>query len=178
MPGSSQLLDDHIRNVIRRAEGTRFLDLGCGAGKYGWFTKEIRPEATIEGYEIDASYVDRFGLSQWYDTVHVASCMDVLDRVDDTWDLVTIGDCIEHLRKSDGIDLINFLVYRCKYLLVCWPDQFLQGAVDGHRHEAHISVWTPSDFAPFAHGHRTRPPMHLVLVDGYQPHGRRAEELL
>src|SRR5205823_14385763 len=73
---------------------------------------------------------------------------ELIDRaIDETYDLVVIGDCIEHLRKSDGIDLLNFLVYRTKYLWVIYPERMVQGRWEGHKSEAHISAWSDADFA-------------------------------
>jgi SAM-dependent methyltransferase len=167
MPGSSALFDPQIQHFLSRVTITSMLDIGCGSGKYGRFMRDIHPNAVTEGYEIDPEYPDQFGLRDVYTTLYQESGMNVLDRVDAQWDLVTIGDCIEHLKKSDGTDLINFLVYRCKYLLVVWPHAFLQGAWEGHHHEAHISVWSRQDFAPFDHVYRENGPMRLAGVDGY-----------
>ena len=76
--------------------------------------------------------------------------IDLIDKaIDSTYDLVIIGDCIEHMKKSEGIDLLNFLVYRSKYILIHYPNEYIQGTVDDHIHEAHISIWHESDFQAF-----------------------------
>ena len=48
------------------------------------------------------------------------------DNPDYVTDVVIIGDCIEHLRKSIGLDLINYFVYRCKYIIIIFPSKYIQ----------------------------------------------------
>ena len=87
--------------------------------------------------------------------------------MDETYDLVVIGDCIEHMRKSEGVDLLNFLIYRCKYILIHYPDRYVQGSVDGHIHEAHISVWSEHDFSGFDYLLIKNGFIHSYAVNGF-----------
>jgi hypothetical protein len=80
-----------------------------------------------------------------------------------------IGDCIEHMRKSCGVDLLNFLIYRAGYICVIYPDRFVQDDVDGHAAEAHISTWSQADFAAWDVIHHSWNGMHMFLIKGYQP---------
>jgi len=49
-----------------------------------------------------------------------------------TYDAVILGDCIEHMRKSVGLDLLNFLVYRSRIIVVKFPVQMIQDPYQGH----------------------------------------------
>lgn len=79
-----------------------------------------------------------------------------------------IGDCIEHMRKSEGLDLLNFLIYRSKHIVVVYPDRFQQDDWEGHAAEAHISTWSKADFEGWSTFHNLTDGMHLFLIRGYQ----------
>ena len=53
---------------------------------------------------------------------------------------------LEHFRKSRGVDLLDYLYYRTKHILLVIPVDYVQGSWEGHGAEAHISVWRPEDF--------------------------------
>ena len=90
-------------------------------------------------------------LSSIYDEVWNISATDLINPkyYDSTFDVIMIGDIIEHLKKSDGIDLLNFLIYRCRWIILEFPYRYLQNSVDGYHSEAHISVWTKDDLVSF-----------------------------
>jgi hypothetical protein len=148
MPYSSAALDQVSETLIRNLPLGRCLDIGPGAGKYGKLVRSIHPSAHTMAIEIDAEYIDRFELRAVYDEVLCGPASLLFDGdLDIAYDLVIIGDCLEHMRKSEGVDLLNFLAYRSKYIFVVYPVRWIQGSWGGHRSEAHISVWSESDFA-------------------------------
>jgi hypothetical protein len=87
---------------------------------------------------------------------------------DSCFDVVMAGDILEHLKKSEGIDLLNFLIYRSRWIIVEFPHRYLQNAVDSYSSEAHISVWADNDFLSFE---RTRmyakDTQRLIVLRGY-----------
>ena len=84
------------------------------------------------------------------------------------FEVVMMGDVIEHLKKSEGIDLLNFLVYRSRWIIIQFPHKFRQNSIDDHISEAHISVWSEEDFHGFD---RTKiykkGSQRLVVLRGY-----------
>jgi len=147
MPYSAPNLDEVTKAIIRAVAPQRVLDIGCGAGKYGEILRAMFPAAELIGVEVEKSYIERFKLDLVYDDVRLMNATDLITTdIEATYDLVIIGDCIEHLRKSAGLDLLNFLTYRCGYAMVLCPECFPQNAHDGVNSEAHISVWSERDF--------------------------------
>lgn len=69
------------------------------------------------------------------------------DTASENYDLVIFGDSIEHMPKSVGLDLLNFLTYRSQYILILVPEFVIQHEQDGVAEEAHVSVWSESDLA-------------------------------
>ena len=173
MPFSSNAFDYYIGTVVGLLQPRRVCDIGPGAGKYAGIVRRAAEQhgfaAHLTAVEIDESYVAQYGLRSLYDEVIVADAVQLIDNPKSRFDLVIIGDCLEHMRKSDGIDLLNFLVYRSGYICVIYPEAYVQDDWDGHAAEAHISTWGMADFGDWNTLHRSWDGMHLFLVKGYQP---------
>ena len=177
MPDSLPVFDSLAELLIRETAPLTALDIGCGRGKYGQMLRRLQPGCRLTGVEIDAAYVSEFKLRVLYDDVIQADCMTLLEDPDRSFDLVTIGDTIEHLRKSDGMDLIHFLLYRTKVIFIVFPVAFLQNSWEGHRHEAHISHWSEHDFAGLPHLFVTFEGLRAVVIEGFIPHPPAIETL-
>lgn len=170
MPYSSFVFDESIEKILRLLRPDNILDIGAGAGKYGELAKKINPTIKSIAIEIEKDYTKKFNLPLIYNEVWNISATDLIKPkyYDSTFDVIMIGDIIEHLLKSDGIDLLNFLVYRCRWIIVEFPHRYLQNSVDGYQSEAHISVWAENDFSSFE---RTKlyakDAQRLIVLRGY-----------
>jgi len=154
MPYSAMVFDQIVAAVIEKMRPTSVLDIGPGAGKYGLIIKALRELGvdieSLAAVEIDQSYIDQFKLNDIYDMVQLGDASLLPDVGPDAqWDLVILGDVLEHFRKSRGADLIDYLYYRTKYIILVVPIDYIQGAWEGHHAEAHISTWYPADFARY-----------------------------
>lgn len=149
----------------------RALDVGAGSGKYGRLLRAAAPACETAALEIDSTHLGRFALHELYQRVEIADATRWwCDNAEEIFDLVIIGDCLQHLPKSAGLDLLNAMVYRCAWLVVLAPEFIVQGAVDGADSAIHRSVWSERDM----HWHdlwawdNTRA-MSLFVLRGYQP---------
>lgn len=179
---SGTLLDHHARTLLAGIPDVmlNILDIGAGQGKYGRMAREICPNAHLTALEIEPEYVFKFGLTELYNRVIVDSAISLLDQIDNSWDVVIMGDVIEHMPKSQGLDVLHFLVYRTRYMWVQYPERYIQGSLEGHKHEAHLSVWTEADFKGLNADYVMVRQIPLVgmAVNGYLNIGRRVEEIL
>lgn len=168
MPYSDSRFDKAVEKLIKLYKFENYLDIGAGAGKYGKMIRNIFPKANIVGVEADKSYINEFKLKDIYTKVYKEYIEKFIDHNPDfQTELTIIGDCLEHLNKSDGINLINYLMYRTKYILVIYPAQCIQYSWRGHSTEAHRSVWTNKDFLEFEHKQYTNDFMNMVVIKGY-----------
>lgn len=154
MPVSAPVFDQHIVSLLLLMRPGSVLDIGPGAGKYGTMVKLLRERGlaveSLQAIEIDPGYIEQFKLREVYDVVQQGDAANLPDvGPDAAWDLVILGDVLEHFRKSRGVDLIDYLYYRAKYILLVVPIDYIQGAWEGHHAEAHISTWYPADFARY-----------------------------
>ncbi len=170
MPYSSDIFDNAIAEIIQCIKPRTFLDLGAGAGKYGSMVKQTDSSIETTAVEIEKDYIEKFNLRSMYHQVWNISVTDILQPkyYDSSFDVTMIGDILEHLKKSEGVDLLNFLIYRCRWIIVEFPHRYLQNTVDGYTSEAHISVWAENDFLSFE---RTRmyakDTQRLMILRGY-----------
>jgi len=173
LPDSESTFDYYVGTLIDLLQPARVCDIGPGRGKYSRILRDKAKEhgfaCHITAVEVDASYVESFGLRDRYDEVIVDDALNLIKSPRLRFDFVIIGDCIEHMRKSDGVDLINFLIYRTGYICIICPEAWVQDDFDGHAAEAHISVWSVEDFRGMDMLHRFHSGIHAFLIKGYQP---------
>ena len=171
MPGSFMVFDAAVEQLIEWLQPRSALDIGTGSGKYGQMLARIVPDCRRVGIEPEASYEPRFGLDALYPELFRCSAAAWMSQASDSrFDLVLLGDCIEHMPKRAGLDLLNFLAYRSAYTLVITPEFIVQGAVDGVAGEAHVSVWSERDLGWHdLHAWDNCRAVSLLLLRGYLP---------
>jgi hypothetical protein len=167
MPYSSPIFDSELELYFREVRHGSVLDIGAGEGKYGEMLRRVQPNAKLIAVEVDADYVEEYKLRDLYDEVWGRDAVDLMNDLGRTYEAVILGDCLEHMRKSVGVDLLNFLVYRSKIIVVKFPVQMIQDPYQGHKSEAHISVWSEHDFRGMDCLFAERDFICLALVRGY-----------
>lgn len=169
MPFSDPIFDNKLKDVIKNSDDFNFLDIGCGAGKFGYFLRSLKfANENLIGVEVDRSYIKKYSLKKLYTKIFNEDIISFINkRPDFSTDFVFIGDCIEHLKKSDGIDLIHYLLYRSKIIVMIYPDRYVQYSWEGHASEAHRSAWFKDDFKNFDHEFINEGSMNFIIIKGY-----------
>jgi hypothetical protein len=158
------------------------LEIGTGFGKYGLLFREyldiraaandrarLSPEnwrVRIDGIECFAPYISDLQRSI-YDRLVIGDALDEIDKLP-SYDLVFLGNVIEHFPKEDGRLLLDkCIAHALRMVIVTTPESFTpQGAEYGNRHEARHSLWTQEDFIryPGAHCSRVAGHHHLAII--------------
>jgi hypothetical protein len=142
---------DHVVRLRPR----RVLDLGVGFGKWGFLVREAfdyiegrieREEWTVTIDGIDAHRYDSPLLDWVYDNVRIADVLDVVEELAG-YDVVMIGDVIEHFEKHDGISLLDALLRQNQNVVLTTPLEFFEQRREENPYEEHRSHWTLDDFA-------------------------------
>jgi phospholipid N-methyltransferase len=167
MPYSAPTFDRELELYFCQVRHDSVVDIGPGEGKYGRMLRRVEPNIKLIGVELNADYVEQYKLRDIYDEVWVQDAAEIMNNPDHTFDAVIFGDCIEHIRKSIGLDLLNFLVYRSKIIIVKFPLQMLQNIWEGHKSEAHVSVWSEHDFRGMDYLFVERDFICLAMIRGY-----------
>lgn len=143
-----------IAQIVRRVNPRSILDIGVGFGKYGVIFREYLDILAgrydkadwitrIDGVEIHKPYLTE--LHEYiYDNIYQTDIWG-FDWPQD-YDLVFMGDIIEHFSRSSGIDLLDTL--RTNLVLISTPTGVDRKASSypGNKHEEHKHIWTMDEF--------------------------------
>ena len=145
---SSQIFNPLIESTLDRLKPNSILELGCGQGKLGKIIKSINLDTKLVAVQKLFAITDEDQLlNNGYN--HIID-KDILDYFktgfDEEYDLIVIMDVIEHFLLSDANSIIDFALYRTKWLLLVWPSKHPQYGVsnyfDRHRNSFEINALT------------------------------------
>lgn len=138
--------DDTISHIISTISPLTILDVGAGAGKYADLIRAVKPDAHITALELGEESIKKHNLASKYNLIMKESGNALIESHPLlTFDLVILGDVIEHMRKSEGMDFLNWLNYRTTYIVIVVPEAMIMSRDPWY--EGHNSVWTERDFA-------------------------------
>jgi 2-polyprenyl-3-methyl-5-hydroxy-6-metoxy-1,4-benzoquinol methylase len=122
----------------------RVLDIGCGYGKHGVLLREyLDPTPVVHGVEAWQPYIENHRLRGIYDYLHEcdARTLTAVDLL--SYDLVIMGDVIEHFEKQEGLDFIDRV---SGWMVIATPAVHFHTDPHLPPTERHLSHWTPDDF--------------------------------
>ena len=122
----------------------KILDVGPGYGKHGVLLHEyLDPTPEVHAVEMWEPYITDFGLEGIYDRVMAGDACDMTQEMLDQYNLVVMGDVIEHMEKQRALDFLS----RIKgWVIVSTPLEHFHTEEGLPPTEAHISHWTKYDF--------------------------------
>lgn len=158
MPTSDNITVPVVSEIVKVIAPESALDIGVGAGKFGFIFREEREWKTtsvpaehwrtrLDGVEVCSGYITPLH-KYLYDELYIGLAQEVVPTLG-SYDLIYMGDVIEHLSKSEGRNLLEVLYDKAKMgILVVTPvgEYPQQGAVE-NPYQEHKSVWHPRDFA-------------------------------
>ncbi|MBW2121474.1 MAG: methyltransferase domain-containing protein [Deltaproteobacteria bacterium] len=154
----------HIPTIIRFLKKTRpssILDVGVGNGKIGFVARDYLDvmlgqrntrkdwRVRIDGIEIFSDYIQEHQKAV-YDSIFIGDALDVIQKLE-RYDVVILGDVVEHLEKERAMDLLDACASRCGYMILAMPlgRNWKQPAVYGYPSEECCSFWQYEEFKPF-----------------------------
>ena len=154
----------HIPTVIRFLQivmPSSILDIGLGNGKMGFIARDFLDvmlgerykkedwEVKIDGIEVFPDYIQEHQKAIYSD-IYIGDAFEVIDTLG-KYDLIIIGDVLEHLEKKKVWQFLDKCATHCNYLIINIPlgEKWTQPAVYGNPYEEHISFWDHEEFEPF-----------------------------
>jgi len=165
---------------IVRVQPQSILDVGVGFGKWGFLCREFlevaqgryRPvewSVRIDGVEAQEQYRNVIHES-FYNKIHYGLIQDLLSSLG-TYDLVIMGDVIEHFDKATGLALLTGLRQRSRYVLLSSPVWFFQQSHEDNPYQEHRSLWGLRDFKGLRFEYdEYLAYIFVALVEGELPH--------
>lgn len=122
----------------------KILDVGPGHGKHGVLLHEyLAPMPEVHAVEMWPPYVYDFNLKGIYDHVIIDDVCNLSQEQLDEYDLVVMGDVIEHIEKDKALDLLS----RIKgWVIIATPVDHFHTEEGLPPTEAHVSHWEKKDF--------------------------------
>lgn len=141
MPRSDTSNRSWVASKIVELQPKTFLDIGAGEGTYGTLVKEHSPETIRHGVEIWAPYIKTYGLEDIYHKIHVCDARIFFDY---NYDLVILGDVLEHMSREDAVKLWSRVSSMARAAIISIPIIYLpQGETEGNPYETHVKEdWT------------------------------------
>jgi 2-polyprenyl-3-methyl-5-hydroxy-6-metoxy-1,4-benzoquinol methylase len=121
---------------------TTVLDVGAGQGTYLNLIREgLGAEVIVNAVEVWQPYIDQFDLLNRYDKLFA---MDVRDMTNFKYDLVILGDILEHMSEIDAVTLWENISKQAKHAMISIPIiHYHQDAINGNPYEIHVEEdWT------------------------------------
>ena len=173
MPSSDPSNISEIVKIVSEIHPTNILDVGVGTGKYGllfrdyldghWASHAFHDPKTwtlnLIGIEIHEQYITPVH-NYIYSGILVGDAFEILVKSapQNCFDLVFMGDVIEHFEKDKGIFLIKSIRdnWLCEHghILISTPNfQTMinnpNSAIFGNQHEIHRCRWYTQEFHDF-----------------------------
>lgn len=113
------------------------LDVGAGQGVYLNLIREgLGNDVNVEAVEVWEPYVNQFDLVNRYNRVYLT---DVRNMINFNYDLVILGDILEHMSEQDAISLWDRISRSARYALISIPIiHYHQDAINGNPYEVHV----------------------------------------
>ena len=146
-------------DIIISLQPFSVLDVGSGFGKYGVLCREYlelwdgRQEykfiRRIDGVEVFENYITP--LHKFiYNNIYTENIIDLVKKLDFTYDLVLLIDVLEHFPKEEGVWLLNNLLSKNKGVLINTPKKpSAQKDAFDNIFETHKSSWKKEELTSF-----------------------------
>jgi len=156
-----KFFEDWLFHVMAAGHIKKILDIGAGAGAYGEIANKvcrdvqqwvpnIKNEFIIRAVEVYKPFIAQYKLLDKYTSVISQDIREYVKDLDD-FDLIILGDVLEHLTKDDAIDLFFKLKSKTKFIWLSipvrpfypWQVGYDQGSHEWevNKYEEHLYYW-------------------------------------
>jgi 2-polyprenyl-3-methyl-5-hydroxy-6-metoxy-1,4-benzoquinol methylase len=145
MPTSALVVWPELINLVHQVPHRHILDVGPGWGKAAVLLREYLNEkpSRIDAVEMEKSYVDAHGLCALYDDVRIGDVCDMTADEFDAYDVVLMGDVLEHIDDARAFSLLQRIRPR---VVISTPVAWFHTDEGLPESEMHRSHWTESSW--------------------------------
>ena len=174
MPTSDPSVIAPVLREVMKLQPMSILDVGVGMGKWGLLFREYlegwgkhrycpeRWQVRMDGVEIFPQYIQA-----WHKVIYNEIIIGDIRKVTfkTPYDLIYMGDVIEHMPMQDGWNLIRTMPY--KTLIISTPNFKTRtiGRCKENVYQDHLSRWSAEEFRGVKHQILLKDRMLVVRVD-------------
>jgi len=144
-------IDVDIPMVLERipTDAKSLLDLGCGRGIIGAICRCYRDIERLVGIDIYQPYLNRVSKFRLYDEVIKRDLNKTLPFKDNSFEIVTAAEVVEHLEKKKALNLIKEMErVTSRKVIITTPNFFRQqNGYDNNEYQKHLSVINWKEFS-------------------------------
>jgi 2-polyprenyl-3-methyl-5-hydroxy-6-metoxy-1,4-benzoquinol methylase len=125
------------KEKIKELNPKTVLDVGAGQGVYLDLIREsLGNDVIVTAVEVWQPYIDQFNLQNRYDYLYP---IDVREMTSFNYELVILGDILEHMTEQDAISLWDRISKEATYAIISIPIiHYHQDAINGNPYEVHV----------------------------------------
>ena len=143
---------------MMKIDPSSILDVGAGFGRWGMLAREFceiwRGRFFPEEWIVKVDGVEAFEKNvleyhrHFYNEIFVADAAEFLTPERCKYDLIILGDVLEHLERPVAQQLLERCIAGARYVMLNIPlgTHYEQGEMYGNVYERHRSVWHMGDF--------------------------------
>lgn len=130
-----------LENIKKDA---KILDVGFGSGVYGKLLRAFYYQ-NVDGIDVYDKNICEMGLDKIYDNIFIEN---ILDFDFEHYDLIIMGDVLEHLELESAKELLLRFIdnNKCSRLIVSIPYEYKQGELYGNSHEKHLQDGVTAEY--------------------------------
>jgi hypothetical protein len=165
MPSSRPNTIPTVIHLVRQLQPRSILDVGVGFGKWGHLFREYTDilnaehnppryqrknwRVRIDGIEGHPEYITEMHRFL-YNQIFVGDARDLLSKADH-YDVIFLGDVLEHLEKQAGLELLGDAFEKANQAVILTTPKFetAQAGLCGNELERHRSHWSSREFLKF-----------------------------
>jgi len=160
MPSSPTNSDPWVHRILATAKPKSALDIGIGCGRFGFlFREKCEPRDTpsffypqnwrcrLDGIEAFKAYIGDVQ-QMLYDKIYIGDAYEIIDNLQDKYDIVHLGDVLEHFPKERGLNFVQKCYQKSlKGVIIVTPFKpEEQGAKWDNEYEIHRGAFSQRDF--------------------------------
>ena len=113
------------------------LDVGAGQGVYlDLIRSGLGDSVEVHAVEVWQPYIDQFNLENRYNRLYA---MDIREMKNFDYDLVILGDVLEHMPETEAIELWSKISKQARRAIISIPIiHYHQDAINGNPYEVHV----------------------------------------
>jgi hypothetical protein len=166
MPCSDNISVPYVSRIVSSLSPHSALDIGIGMGKFGFIFREVcdwlhvvqngvqrvskeKWQSRLDGIEVCSEYITP--LQEYlYDKIYIGPAQEIACKLGN-YDLIHLGDVIEHFEKTEGQRLLDILFEKALLgvLIITPVGEYKQKGTKDNPYEEHKSVWSPADLRRF-----------------------------
>lgn len=131
-------INEDLKSYLQTSDlnNKNILDIGTEKGQWGKYFRSICSPNRLDGIEAYTPYIEQYNLSSIYDNIYNIDIVNF--HTDVIYDIIIMGDVLEHLNVGNAYLVLNELKKIGKETYIIVPYNYYQEEFDNNKYQIHI----------------------------------------